>query len=117
MIFANRKVLISLLLIVDSVSGPTEHIYAEIELKSTSLLGKPSESSDTVYSKLTLETHQGEFQTSITIHKEPLKTASTSIVENLRMKLNTVYKNMHFECVISIFSGVGSSDVTYAQVK
>lgn len=55
-------------------------------------------------------------KTSITIHKEPLKNASTSIIENLGMKLNTVYKNMHFE-LISRFSRAGSSDVTYAQVK
>ncbi|KAI2665987.1 Sialoadhesin [Labeo rohita] len=45
-------------LLSDSESGPTEHIYAEIEHKSTSLIGKTCESSDTVYSKLTLVTHQ-----------------------------------------------------------
>ncbi|RXN35490.1 Pol poly [Labeo rohita] len=45
--------------VTDSESVPTEHIYAEIEHKSTSLLGKTCESSDTVYSKLTLVTHQG----------------------------------------------------------
>ncbi|XP_073683941.1 Fc receptor-like protein 3 [Garra rufa] len=44
--------------ITDSVSGPTEHIYAEIELTSAGLLGKTSINSNTVYSKLTLVTHQ-----------------------------------------------------------
>ncbi|XP_059415132.1 Fc receptor-like protein 5 [Carassius carassius] len=38
----------------DSVSRPIEQIYTGIELKSTSLLVKTSERSDTVYSKLTL---------------------------------------------------------------
>ncbi|KAL1278704.1 hypothetical protein QQF64_025377 [Cirrhinus molitorella] len=45
-------------IITDHVSGPTEHIYADIELTSASLLGENSKSSDTVYSKLTLVTHQ-----------------------------------------------------------
>ncbi|XP_026075774.1 Fc receptor-like protein 5 [Carassius auratus] len=45
-------------LLSDSVNQPIEHIYTETELKSTSLLVKTSESSDTVYSKLTLVTHQ-----------------------------------------------------------
>ncbi len=60
-------------------------------LNTTSLLRKPSESSDTVYSELTLVTHQGKCR--FTIHKEPLKTASRSI-EILRMKLNTAYTNV-----------------------
>ncbi len=60
-------------------------------LNTTSLLRKPSESSDTVYSELTLVTHQGKCI--FTIHKEPLKTASRSI-EILRMKLNTAYTNV-----------------------
>ncbi|RXN26733.1 Fc receptor 5 [Labeo rohita] len=53
----------------DIVSGATELTYADIELKSTEKQkkmkenkGKTSESSDTVYSKLTLVTHQGECQ-------------------------------------------------------
>ncbi|XP_052409034.1 basement membrane-specific heparan sulfate proteoglycan core protein [Carassius gibelio] len=45
-------------LLSDHVNQPIEHIYTEIELKSPSLLVKTSESSDTVYSKLTLVTHQ-----------------------------------------------------------
>ncbi|XP_042605504.1 high affinity immunoglobulin gamma Fc receptor I-like [Cyprinus carpio] len=57
---AGNKTLMS-----DIVSGPTEVTYAEIELKPTEKQkkkkenkGKTSESSDTVYSKLNLETHQ-----------------------------------------------------------
>ncbi|RXN37848.1 Fc receptor 5 [Labeo rohita] len=53
-------------LLSDSVSGPVEVTYAEIELKSTEKQkkkgenkGETSESSDTVYSKLNLVTHQG----------------------------------------------------------
>ncbi len=58
----------SLLFNVGNVSGPTEHYK---------FLRRPSESSDTVYSELTLVTHQGKCR--FTIHKEPLKTASRSI--------------------------------------
>ncbi|XP_043090736.1 Fc receptor-like protein 5 [Puntigrus tetrazona] len=50
----------------DSVSGPTDVTYAEIELKSTEKQKKnkenkekPSEGSDTVYSNLKLVSHQG----------------------------------------------------------
>ncbi|RXN16396.1 Fc receptor 5 [Labeo rohita] len=53
-------------LMSDIVSGATELTYADIELKSTEKQkkkkenkGKTSESSDTVYSKLNLVTHQG----------------------------------------------------------
>ncbi|KAI2643002.1 Sialoadhesin [Labeo rohita] len=55
-------------LMSDIVSGATELTYADIELKSTEKQkkkkenkGKTSESSDTVYSKLNLVTHQGRF--------------------------------------------------------
>ncbi|XP_058616904.1 B-cell receptor CD22-like isoform X5 [Onychostoma macrolepis] len=57
----------------DIVSGPTELTYAEIELKSTEKQkknkenkGKSSESSDTVYSKLNLETHQAAGSSDVT---------------------------------------------------
>ncbi|XP_073693736.1 leukocyte immunoglobulin-like receptor subfamily A member 2 [Garra rufa] len=52
--------------VTDCLSGPSEHIYAEIELRSTSLLGKTSKSSDTVYSKLTLVTYQGPGSSDVT---------------------------------------------------
>ncbi|RXN06660.1 zinc finger MYM-type 1-like protein [Labeo rohita] len=52
----------------DIVSGSTKLTYAEVELKSTEKQkkkkenkGKTSESSDTVYYKLTLVTHQGSY--------------------------------------------------------
>ncbi|KAF4097949.1 hypothetical protein G5714_021957 [Onychostoma macrolepis] len=58
---------------VDIVSGLTEVTYAEIELKSTEKQkknkenkGKSSESSDTVYSKLNLETHQAAGSSDVT---------------------------------------------------
>ncbi|XP_042576885.1 neural cell adhesion molecule L1-like isoform X1 [Cyprinus carpio] len=57
----------------DSVSGPTDVTYAEIELKSTEKQkinkenkGKTSEGSDTVYSKLNLVTHQGAGSSDVT---------------------------------------------------
>ncbi|XP_026114517.1 Fc receptor-like protein 5 isoform X2 [Carassius auratus] len=60
-------------LLSDSVSGPTDVTYAEIELKSTEKQkknkenkGKTSEVSDTVYSKLNLGTHQGAGSTDVT---------------------------------------------------
>uniref|UniRef100_A0A8C1E5W2 Si:ch211-8c17.2 n=1 Tax=Cyprinus carpio carpio TaxID=630221 RepID=A0A8C1E5W2_CYPCA len=60
-------------LLSDSVSGPTDVTYAEIELKSTEKQkinkenkGKTSEGSDTVYSKLNLVTHQGAGSSDVT---------------------------------------------------
>ncbi|XP_026095800.1 Fc receptor-like protein 5 [Carassius auratus] len=57
----------------DSVSGPTDVTYAEIEYKSTEKQkknkenkGKTSEVSDTVYSKLNLVTHQGAGSSDVT---------------------------------------------------
>ncbi|XP_058616758.1 immunoglobulin superfamily member 1-like [Onychostoma macrolepis] len=65
---AGNKTLMS-----DIVSGLTEVTYAEIELKSTEKQkknkenkGKISESSDTVYSKLNLETHQAAGSSDVT---------------------------------------------------
>ncbi len=56
------------------------------------LLGKSSESSDTVYSKLNLETHQGEYQSKNINHKSQRATENciynTIIVENLSIQIN-----------------------------
>uniref|UniRef100_A0A8C1VT90 Ig-like domain-containing protein n=1 Tax=Cyprinus carpio TaxID=7962 RepID=A0A8C1VT90_CYPCA len=54
------------IIITDGVSRPTEHIYTEPDLKSTSLLVKNSESCDTIYSKLTLVTHQAAGSSDVT---------------------------------------------------